>query len=401
MYVAKATFRFALGLFLCLAGAMAAIAAPQGVGAKVTQRGTETRIVAEFTQKLTAEIFLLADPYRVVVDLPEVDWLIDAAAGAQGAGGVGGFRFGAFRPGAARMVLDLKQPMTVAESHWLAPDATNVHWRFAVSLKPADRTQFLAAMRRPVTPAAAPTAPAIAPRPAPRPAVEKPLIVVDPGHGGIDPGAIGAQGTYEKDVTLTWAKEFKAGLQRSGRFRVMLTRERDVFLPLAERVRVARAAGASLFISVHADSIHDNSVHGATVYTLSEVASDRAAEQLAAKENRSDVLAGVDLASETEEVSAILIDLAWRETMNHSARFAQTLLGELGEQLKQPRQAHRFAGFKVLKAPDVPSVLFEIGYLTNRQDEAMLITPKGRKKTIGAAITAVEDYFSRPRAELR
>jgi N-acetylmuramoyl-L-alanine amidase len=233
----------------------------------------------------------------------------------------------------------------------------------------------------------------------PKPAADRRrIIVLDPGHGGIDPGTMGASGVLEKDITLLMARELKDRLQASGRYRVLLSRDGDISLSLADRVRFARSEGADLFISIHADSIGDDKIHGATVYTLSETASDRVSELLAAKENKSDVIAGLDLNGESDEVSAILIDLAQRETMNNSARFARHLLGEFGERLSQPRQPHRFAGFKVLKAPDVPSALLEIGYMSNRRDEAMLTSPKGRARLVDAVAAAVDRYFAENRA---
>ena len=219
-------------------------------------------------------------------------------------------------------------------------------------------------------------------------------MVLDPGHGGADPGTIGASGVYEKTVTLATAKELKKILIKSGSYRVVLTRNGDSFMRLSNRVAVARTAAADLFLSLHADAIKKRNVRGASVYTLSETASDAEAAALAAKENKADIIGGVGLEDESEEVTSILIDLVQRETMNLSAGFANLALPELGKHVKILRNGHRFAGFAVLKAPDVPSVLVEMGYLSNRRDERMLANEKGRRPIAEALARAIDRYFA-------
>lgn len=225
------------------------------------------------------------------------------------------------------------------------------------------------------------------------PADERKLIIIDPGHGGVDPGAIGHSGTYEKQVVLAMAHQLKKVLEASGSYRVKLTRRRDIFLRLRQRIAIARAAQGDLFISLHADSLNDPSHRGASVYTLSERASDKEAAQLAARENKSDIIAGMDFSAETPEVANILIDLAQRETMNHSARFAGALVDELSREIKTLRRSHRFAGFAVLKAPDIPSVLVEIGYLSNATEERLLQDPSHRQKIAHAIYRGVNRFF--------
>jgi len=219
------------------------------------------------------------------------------------------------------------------------------------------------------------------------------VVAIDAGHGGVDPGALGVGGVHEKTVTLAYARELKVLLERSGRFKVVLTRDRDQFLRLRDRIAVARRAGAQLFISLHADSHPDSSFRGASVYTLSEEASDSEAAALAAKENKADLIAGIDLSKENETVTSILIDLAQRETKNLSAQFAAMLVKELGRQTRLIRNTHRFAGFAVLKSPDVASVLVELGYLSNRADEKQLLSNAYRTKLSQAVVKAVHDYF--------
>ncbi|HEU0071316.1 MAG TPA: N-acetylmuramoyl-L-alanine amidase, partial [Alphaproteobacteria bacterium] len=219
------------------------------------------------------------------------------------------------------------------------------------------------------------------------------VVVVDAGHGGVDPGTIGPGGTYEKDVTLAMARQLKQRMEATGRYKVVLSRDSDIFIPLRERVAISRASGAEMFISLHADAIANRNTRGGSIYTLSEVASDKEAESLAAKENKADLIAGMDLSHESREVASILLDLAQRETMNYSARFAALLVNELGKSVRLLSNSHRFAGFAVLKAPDVPSVLFEMGYLSNAAEEKELLRSDYRQKMADGIIRAADRFF--------
>jgi N-acetylmuramoyl-L-alanine amidase len=230
-------------------------------------------------------------------------------------------------------------------------------------------------------------------RPGAAPAI-LPLIYLDPGHGGPDPGTIGHSGTYEKDVTLAMAEELQRQLLATGRYRVKLTRERDRFVALRPRFEMARQDHADMFISLHADADPFFAARGASVYTLSETASDAEAEALAAKENKADLIDGVDLSHQNNTVTTILIDLAQRETKNRSAAFAELLVQDMGQSTLMLRNSHRFAGFAVLKAPDIPSVLIELGYLSDAQDEAQLISPVHRAKLAGAMLRAIDGYYA-------
>jgi N-acetylmuramoyl-L-alanine amidase len=220
-----------------------------------------------------------------------------------------------------------------------------------------------------------------------------PTIVLDAGHGGKDPGAVGPNGTMEKDVNLQMAKQLKALLEATGRYKVVLTRTDDRLLPLRQRIEIARAAKADLFISLHADHNEKTNLRGASVYTLSETASDAEAAAVAARENKDGVITGVDLTSQSPMVTSILIDLAQRETKNLSARFASLLTDKLAERTLVLRDSHRFAGFVVLKALDVPSVLVELGYLSNREDEAALRSKRHRRVVAKAIRDAIDRYF--------
>jgi N-acetylmuramoyl-L-alanine amidase len=220
-----------------------------------------------------------------------------------------------------------------------------------------------------------------------------PTIVLDAGHGGKDPGAVGPKGTMEKDVNLQMAKQLKVLLEATGRYKVVLTRTDDRLLPLRQRIEIARAAKADLFISIHADHNENTDLRGASVYTLSETASDAEAAAVAARENKDGVITGVDLTSQSPMVTSILIDLAQRETKNLSARFASLLTDQLAERTLVLRESHRFAGFVVLKALDVPSVLLELGYLSNRDDEAALSSKRHRRVVAKAIRDAIDRYF--------
>lgn len=385
---------------------------------RIGQHGQRTRVVLDVDRELKFEIFTLPDPYRVVVNLPEVLWKLDDAAVPENKGLLSRMRYGLFAPGTSRMVLDVKGPVNVSNSFMLKP-VNGERWRFVMDLAPTTETEFLEALAlqrakarqsldelvAKVTPDSPPvlvtptlskdqratSVAVIAPR---RPSTSgKRIIAIDAGHGGVDPGTIGVGKTYEKNVTLAMARDLRTALEATGRYKVVLTRDRDIFLRLRDRVQVARDAGAELFVSIHADSVPNRKTRGLSIYTLSERASDKEAAKLAAKENKSDLIAGIDLSSESKDVTNILLDLAQRETMNQSARLAQELVGELRRQVMLLPNSHRFAGFAVLKAPDMPSVLVEAGFLSNRQDERNLLNSGYRQSMAGAMVKGIDQHF--------
>ncbi|MBE1236724.1 N-acetylmuramoyl-L-alanine amidase [Phaeovibrio sulfidiphilus] len=231
------------------------------------------------------------------------------------------------------------------------------------------------------------------PKPTPgRDPLYRPMIVLDPGHGGRDPGALGISGTQEKTLTLSMARDLKAALEQTGRYRVTLTRGADTSIKLRDRIEVGRKAGGDLFISLHADALTDPSVRGFSVYTLSETASDAEAGALAERENKADILLGADLSGQSPDVASILIDLARRATMNHSALFASTLIRQLPSSVPLLNKPHRSAGFAVLKAPDMPSVLVEMGFLSNARDEALLQDKAHRARLASAIVSSIDTY---------
>lgn len=220
------------------------------------------------------------------------------------------------------------------------------------------------------------------------------IIVIDPGHGGIDPGCIGYSGVYEKEIAFETASEVARLLEATKRYKIVLTRTEDEFVALQDRVARARAANGDLFLSIHADAIPDEDVRGASVFTLSEKASDAAAAALAARENHADVIGGINLATQSREVSDILLDLARRQTNNLSLGLAQELVRKLGTEVHMMEHSHRSAGFAVLKAPDIPSALVELGCLSNKAEDRMLRTPAYREKLADGIVQSVESYYA-------
>ena len=366
-------------------------------------------VTLKFDQPVaTASAFMLSAPQRIAVDLPGARMGRIAASG----GLIASTRHGQYDANTARVVFELNKPAIVSDATF-----SGDHLALTLSLKPVSEGLFGKAVRKgrqlfgldkgkPVETRVAQrggiTVPLDPPKPLAIPPVtgargtKRPLVVIDAGHGGHDPGSQSGDGTIrEKDVALGIARAIRDELVASGRVRVALTRNDDRFLVLGERREIARRLKADLFISVHADSAVNTAARGASIYTLSEVASDRVAAQLAAKENRADILNGVDLGGENSEVSSILLDLAQRETMNISSQFASVLQREMEPTVHFKDDAHRFAGLIVLKAPDVPSVLLETGYISNDDDLALLLSKDYRRNIAIGVRKAVEAHFAR------
>lgn len=350
--------------------------------------GPRTRFKIALSKAVTAQASLMEKPDRLIIDLPEVTFHLPPEAGQQKAGLIASYRYGLFAPGRSRVVMELTHPATVS-GMTVEPNKVAGTALLTIELTRTEREAF---HREALANAAK-----AAQSPAIDPAVEakedsRPVIVIDPGHGGIDSGAEGVSGTLEKTITLAFALELKKKLEQDGRFAVHLTRDRDIFLRLDERVRIARQHGADLFLSLHADTIRYKSIRGATVYTVSDQASDAEAAAVAARENLSDELAGMAIEDGNHEVTDILMDLVRRETHTFSMRFANVLVGELSDDIALIKNPHRYAGFRVLKAPDVPSVLLELGYLSNPEDEAQLRDVEWRAKAIEDIAAAVKHF---------
>ena len=397
MFLRPRRLRTPLGVALALAACSvaAADAATIVLGARVGPGENKTRVVLDLSAKAGFAVFTLDKPYRVVIDLPPVTWRLDPRKTPRG-GLVKAFRYGHFRDTISRVVLDVTGPVKVHKA-FLLPSKGNSRYRLVVDLRSIGATEF-ARRAPPKRTAKRPAVTESIPIPKRRVARSVKTVAVDPGHGGVDPGAIGVRGTREKRVTLSHAHALVRKLRATGRYRVVMTRTRDTFVPLRRRVAIARRHAADLFVSLHADSIPKSGIRGASVYTLSERASDRRAAALAAKENKADLIAGIDLTEQTSEVASFLIDLAQRQTMNDSAVFARILTREIGKVRPLLRNTHRFAGFAVLKAPDVPSVLVELGYLSNPTEERILNRARDRERVTAAIVRAIDSYFAREQA---
>lgn len=352
-----------------------------------------TRFIADLSKKVDVNVFSLADPYRVIVDLPEVNFQMPPGLGSEKRGLVTGYRYGLFAPGKSRIVIDVSGPFLVDKAFVLEARADQPA-RLVVDLVVTDRTTFLAKLRAARIPVVG-SIPKL--KPQAQATAARPVVILDPGHGGIDPGTASADGVTEKEVVLAFAKTLRQKLEAKGDYQVYLTREGDTFLALRERVEFAQSKGANLFVSIHADSFpkHANEASGATVYTLSERASDDEAKELAAKENFSDAIAGVELPTDRDEVVAnILIDLAQRETQNRSIVFARSVVGEMSA-AELHRKSLKSAGFRVLKSPDVPSVLLELGFLSNPDDEKRLTSETWRAAMAEKVGAAIDAYFAK------
>ena len=396
----------------------AAIPSPAGVSnfpiasdARLAGDAKQTRFILDLDKAVQFRAFALADPYRVIVDLPQVSFQLPAGAGVAGRGLVKAFRYGLVMPGGSRIVFDLTGPAKIAKSYVLEA-ANGQPPRLVLELEEVDRTAFvqsLAPENRPElrpaiaeanAAAARPDAPT-APTPAPGPPDKRPVVVIDPGHGGVDNGTqAGGGDIMEKNLVLGFGLALRDRIEKSGKYRVVMTRTDDTFIPLGDRVKIARNESAALFVSIHADALPrgEGDAQGATIYTLSDKASDSEAERLADAENKSDAIGGVSLADEPTEVADILIDLVQRETKTFSNRFARVLMGEMKNTVRMHKHPLKSAGFRVLKAPDVPSVLVELGYVSNKGDLEHLVSENWRNRTVGSIAQAIDTFLAKRQA---
>jgi N-acetylmuramoyl-L-alanine amidase len=374
---------------------------PIVMSARIGEHDDRTRLVIELSDPVNLRAFALANPDRVVIDMPEVSWRLGAPPRPSGFGAIKSYRYGQFRAGNSRMVIDLNQPVSVSDSLVIPPSA-GFGYRVVIDLFPTTRPKFdanagwpadlrkretdaerLAAM---IAAQQTPTAPARA--------AGKKIIVLDPGHGGIDSGTVGVNGLMEKDLALAESLILARVLRGRG-YTVFMTRENDTFVPLRQRVAIARTHKADLFIALHADAHPDPSTTGLSIYTLSDGRSDREGAALAKRENQSDVIAGVDLSGGNNPVAPILIDLVQRDTVNKSTRFATQAIARLSQVTDiLARRPHRSASLAVLTAPDVPSVLMELGYLSNASDARQMNTLKWRNEVAEAIADAIDGQFS-------
>jgi len=364
----------------------------------------KTRVVLDLDKTIQFRAFTLADPYRVIVDIPQVSFQLPAGVGTAGRGLIKAFRYGMVMPGGSRIVFDLSGPARIANSYML--DAANGQPpRLVLELEQAEgaapipprASEALPELRSAIADASAASLPAAAiASKSTAPADPRPVVVIDPGHGGIDNGTQ-AGGEAEKNLVLGFGLALRDRIEKSGKYRVVMTRTDDTFIPLADRVKIARNQSAALFVSIHADALprREGDAQGATIYTLSDRGSDAEAERLAEAENKADAIGGVNLTEEPTEVADILIDLAQRETRTFSNRFARVLMGEMKRTARMHKHPLKSAGFKVLKAPDIPSVLVELGYVSNKGDLEHLVSESWRSRTVGSMAQAIDAFFAK------
>lgn len=424
-------------------------------GFDITGDGQTTQFVAIVTKDVGYTASVLPDPYRVIIDMAGVGFDVPPGAGRKPRGLVKAVRYGVLEEGKSRIVIDTAGPVLITKST-LLPTKGKKPARIAIELTSIPEDVFKAAFaldneksvgetvatptQQPLSQPVAAAEPAAGPEPdtikatepgdvvgsvtpapevveqspvlkpnlkpvpgekrakqvlvKPKRADGKKVVVIDPGHGGIDPGALSPGKTLEKDVVLAFAKALKNQIDADGRHVAVLTRDGDTFVSLKDRVAFARKQGADLFIAVHADTLRGKTATGTTIYTLSEKASDDEAEELASRENRADAIAGIDLGNQSEDVAGILIDLAQRDSRNQASMFSRATLRRFKEVTKMTGKPIRSAGFTVLKAPDVPSVLIELGFLSNPKDEERLTSEAWRKTLAKALAAAVDSQFS-------
>lgn len=347
---------------LTLASPRALAQTVTGVEISSTVAGGELLTFKANTPISVVKSFTLASPSRVAIDISRVESAELKLPKPNKSQLVKAIRFGQYDANTSRIVLDLNAPAKIVASQ--SGNPMTIEIVPAGAMKPA------------------------------KPEKPKPLVFIDAGHGGQDPGAIGKHDTHEKDVTLNYAKALRDALLASGRYRVGLTREDDRFITLPDRVAIARRQKADLFISLHADSNPNPEARGLSIYTLSETASDAESAALAEQENKADIIPGIDLRGADADVASILIDLTQRETMNKSSQFADLVVKHLHSDITKLQKTHRYAGFRVLKAPDVPSVLIELGFLTNEKDEHLLLTKQYREHVVESVVKGIDRFYA-------
>lgn len=400
---------FAAAWLSVLPGDAVALAASEATSVAIAAGADTTTFDLMLSNGVPAEIFTLSNPYRVIIDLPDVAFKLPPSSGRQEQGLISAFRYGLFAEGKARIVIDTAGPVKIKSAGMTRADS-KVDGKgvlLQLVLVKTDAQSFGAgtgATRQPATTAdtKSPRASDVRGKPT---AKSKPVIVIDPGHGGIDPGATSPGAVSEKAVVLAVAQQLKAVLTQSGSYDVKMTRTSDVFVSLDRRLKFSAENDADLFISLHADSIEERnfaeSIRGATIYTLSERASDEQARQMAEKENASDMIAGLESGSGPahDQVKNILIDLLKRETSNFSADFSNVVAGRLGKAITMSKDPQRSAAFKVLKQTHAASVLIELGYMSNSKDQEQMSTASWQKQVAASIGAAVQTYFSKRTAE--
>lgn len=361
--------------------------------------GARTRFVVGLSATVPFTTFRMSNPNRVIVDLDNVEFRLPEGAGRHGGGLIKSYRYGLFAAGQARIVIDTSAPVRIDAAR-MRPATGGQGARLEIELAPTTATELAASELAAAAQAVSEKPPEAVPAARLTTEKNKPIIVIDPGHGGIDPGAEGAHG-YEKDVVLAVSREIRRSLAATKRYEVVMTRQTDVFVSLDQRVRLSKTLQADLFLSVHADSLAQRelaqNIRGATIYTLADKATDDGARLLAEKENAADVLAGLDVSSgpNDDQVRHILFDLVRRESANFSNDFRSVLVKRLRPKLTLAKDPVRSGPFKVLRQPGSPAVLIELGYMSNAADEKQMAEPAWQRQIGDAVARAVDDFFAK------
>ncbi|TAA63610.1 N-acetylmuramoyl-L-alanine amidase [Shinella sp. JR1-6] len=376
--------------------AVSATAAPLlAFSARIAGDDARTRLIIDFDRKPDFKVHYVANPYRVLIDLPETAFGLKAEE-LEARGIFSDIRYGTMAAGRSRIVLTASRPVGVVLAE-VQEEQGAASYRLVIDTAIVTDQAFQALMEKQSwQEAAAPASAEQTPVMLPGSRADGPFVIaVDAGHGGIDNGARGGvTKTEEKHVTLAFARQLTEALNALPGTRAILTRDKDEFLSLSQRVQLARNEGANLLISIHADTLKQKDIRGATVYTISDKASDSLAASLAERENLSDQIAGISFVDEPAEVADILLDLTRRETQAFSINLAQSIVSNFKDQVLLINNPHRHAGFRVLTAPDVPSILLELGFMSNKDDEKLLVDPAWQKKVAGLVARAVEQYRS-------
>lgn len=376
--------------------AVSATAAPLlAFSARIAGDDARTRLIIDFDRKPDFKVHYVANPYRVLIDLPETAFGLKAEE-LEARGIFSDIRYGTMAAGRSRIVLTASRPVGVVLAE-VQEEQGAASYRLVIDTAIVTDQAFQALMEKQSwQEAAAPASAEQTPVMLPGSRADGPFVIaVDAGHGGIDNGARGGvTKTEEKHVTLAFARQLTEALNALPGTRAILTRDKDEFLSLSQRVQLARNEGANLLISIHADTLKQKDIRGATVYTISDKASDSLAASLAERENLSDQIAGISFVDEPAEVADILLDLTRRETQAFSINLAQSIVSNFKDQVLLINNPHRHAGFRVLTAPDVPSILLELGFMSNKDDEKLLVDPAWQKKVAGLVAKAVEQYRS-------
>ncbi|MGN7439324.1 MAG: N-acetylmuramoyl-L-alanine amidase [Alcanivorax sp.] len=418
MSISKAHTVFATFIVLMIACWSLQASALEVKSVRYGNHPDKVRLVIDMDQIADFRVFTLSTPYRIVVDLPTFTWSAGDIESYQTAY-ISAVRQGKLKGGISRIVLDLDRPAAIQSAFFLPKNDTRPD-RLVIDYTPVDAVTFEAKksnihgtlktedyLSAPINPVAQTETKITNGVPLPPPNAMRPsfetkkitrnqkrIIIIDPGHGGTDPGAIGHNKIYEKHVVLSIGKELKRELESTGRYRAILTRDRDVFIKLKDRVHFARDNNGDLFVSLHADSIKKKSVRGTSIYTISKKSSDAQTAALAKKENQADLMGGVGLAVEDQQVAYILGDFLMTETMNQSKFFANTLVEKIQKSgIRILDNPHRYAGFAVLKAPDIPSVLIETGFMSNRSEAELLKKRHHQQKIARAIRMGIDAYF--------